>query len=273
MSTIAWASNAAVEMAPFYAGRVHSGFYGSLIAMWPTLAKLLRRALDGQDLCSALEEMNEQDSAKETEVLRAPPEAAPPPRNGKPTSLYITGHSLGGALSVLAAAFLFVGEGTLVENGSVRDLSAYQELLRGVYTYGQPMVGDAFFTKAYDPFFGSKLFRMIYKHDFVTRLPTSPMGPYEHFGVEYHATDDGWVLSPELQNTWSLVLSYLQTVLYWELAALTQIFPPVRWLGALGLLSFDEHLPIRYLRTSLKKSPYAALEIDYRASIHDFPRR
>ena len=51
------------------------------------------------------------------------------------TRLFLTGHSLGGALAVLAGAVL-----QFETNRSVT----------GVYTYGQPRVGDPDFSAAFD---------------------------------------------------------------------------------------------------------------------------
>jgi triacylglycerol lipase len=66
--------------------------------------------------------------------------------------LYFTGHSMGGALAVLAAAV------------SPRKPTA-------VYTYGQPRVGDAAFSDAYDRSLGGVTFRYVNNSDVVPHLP------------------------------------------------------------------------------------------------------
>jgi hypothetical protein len=65
---------------------------------------------------------------------------------------FFTGHSLGGALAVLAAAIL---------NPQVTT----------VYTYGQPRVGDQAFSEAYDQALGNVTFRYVNNFDLVPHLP------------------------------------------------------------------------------------------------------
>jgi hypothetical protein len=70
--------------------------------------------------------------------------------------LWITGHSLGGALALLAA-WLF----------HRKFLSVHQ-----VYTYGAPMIGNAAASAAFDKEFEGKIFRYINPGDPVPKLPT-----------------------------------------------------------------------------------------------------
>jgi hypothetical protein len=70
--------------------------------------------------------------------------------------LFLTGHSLGGALAVLEAAWLY-----FVENRSVA----------AVYTYGQPRVGDPDFSSAYNAALGEVTFRYVNDQDIVPHLP------------------------------------------------------------------------------------------------------
>jgi triacylglycerol lipase len=72
------------------------------------------------------------------------------------TDLFITGHSLGGALAVLAAAVLQFGLNISVA---------------GIYTYGQPRVGDTQFSEAYDRVLGRVTFRYVNDLDIVPHLP------------------------------------------------------------------------------------------------------
>ena len=69
--------------------------------------------------------------------------------------IWLTGHSLGGALAVIAAM----------------DLSEKKFSVKGVYTFGQPRVGDAAFTSSYDKRFQGKSFRFVNKDDQVPELP------------------------------------------------------------------------------------------------------
>ena len=79
--------------------------------------------------------------------------------SGNATRLFVTGHSMGGALAVLAAAEL---EFNLERKKS--DVTA-------VYTYGQPRVGDPEFSAAYDAALKSVTFRYVNDLDVVPHVP------------------------------------------------------------------------------------------------------
>ena len=71
-------------------------------------------------------------------------------------TLWITGHSLGGALAMLCAgAFTF----------------ARRQPVNGLYTYGQPRVGDLTFVAQADSHLGNVHFRFVNNEDIVTRVP------------------------------------------------------------------------------------------------------
>ena len=106
-------------------------------------------------------------------------------------TLWITGHSLGGALAVMATAAFTFGVKPLPVNG--------------LYTYGQPRVGDANFCTQCDSHFGDAMFRFVDNEDIVTRVPprTVPFVPplfYRHSGQlrffdgdgGLHADDHWW---------------------------------------------------------------------------------
>jgi hypothetical protein len=79
--------------------------------------------------------------------------------------LYLTGHSLGGALAVIAAAH-------------------FRQKVTAVYTYGQPRVGDQVFSDAFDRALGDRTFRYVNNYDIVPHLPPeklpAPFPPF-HF--------------------------------------------------------------------------------------------
>lgn len=85
--------------------------------------------------------------------------------------LLITGHSLGGALAVLAASRL-------------------PGVPLSVYTYGQPRVGSEEFAKSCEGLFGSDYFRFVNDKDIVPRVPPFTSG-YRHFGHEIEIATDG----------------------------------------------------------------------------------
>ncbi|MDF1811817.1 MAG: lipase family protein [Verrucomicrobiales bacterium] len=93
--------------------------------------------------------------------------------------IYLAGHSLGGALCILTAA---------------RIAKKYRaDLVGGIYTYGQPKVGNQAFVNYFKKHFADQYFRFVYNKDIVARIP--PKG-YEHCGNLYHFGEDG-----ELQQT------------------------------------------------------------------------
>lgn len=71
-------------------------------------------------------------------------------------TLWITGHSLGGALAALAAAAWTF---------------ARREPVNGLYTFGQPRVGDLEFVRNFDAHLGNNTFRVVNNLDVVTRVP------------------------------------------------------------------------------------------------------
>lgn len=79
----------------------------------------------------------------------------------RPGHLWATGHSLGGALAIIAA----------------HDLDADFKV-HGVVTFGQPMVGQRDLARAWSPAFKGRYQRFVFESDLVCRLP--PRG--KHFG-------------------------------------------------------------------------------------------
>jgi len=91
---------------------VHPGFYRNVRAVRYRLREALLLARAGRPV----------DGDRDTRVDRAPMEA-----------LYLTGHSLGGAMAALLALLIRRDE---------QDWDDFGPALRGAYTYGQPMVGS-----------------------------------------------------------------------------------------------------------------------------------
>jgi hypothetical protein len=84
--------------------------------------------------------------------------------------LWVTGHSLGGALATVCCA----------EQISVFNVA-------GIYTFGQPRVGNSAFHEFYKSRLANRLFRFVNNDDVVTRLPWG----YEHCGRLYRFDASG----------------------------------------------------------------------------------
>ena len=116
---------------PIIPGLVHQGFNDGLLSVW----KQIRPHLDAR----------------------------------KDQRVWITGHSLGGALAVACAAR------ATFESPRIG--------IRGIYTFGQPRFGDSVCSKACADLLGSVLFRHINDRDIVPRVP--PFAPgFRHWGTE-----------------------------------------------------------------------------------------
>jgi hypothetical protein len=92
--------------------------------------------------------------------------------------LYITGHSLGGAMACLFTVMLRADP-----SERARELT---QLHRATCTFGQPMVGTtAFSAEARRRGLGGRFARYVYRKDPVVRCPPRLAGTYAHFGMEY----------------------------------------------------------------------------------------
>lgn len=137
---------------------VHGGFYRNVRATRYEVMQTLRRCLEGQSVHTPLDSQ--------------------PHRTGRLERLYITGHSLGGAMAALMAVMIL----------QEQKYKAIREQLSAVYTFGQPMIGDKHFAEACnkDSFLSKKVIRYTYDSDPVPHLPPWTSGPFMHFGHERH---------------------------------------------------------------------------------------
>jgi triacylglycerol lipase len=98
--------------------------------------------------------------------------------------LFLTGHSLGGALSHLTAK-------TFAEAGAPG--------VEAVYTIGCPRVGDAEFAAAYDRRLGARTFRLVHGEDIVPSVPPENFGlGFRHVGRYLHCARQGRFSAAEL---------------------------------------------------------------------------
>ncbi len=108
-------------------------------------------------------------------------------------ALYITGHGLGGALAARCSHDL-----QDKEHEGIRDV------VRGIYTYGQPRIGNEIFARRCQSTYGHLLYRHvlrrirhIHANDSVPMFPPPSIGRFEHFGHELRSTAAGWVFSEQ----------------------------------------------------------------------------
>ena len=150
--------DAEVVSAKSYA--IHAGFYRNVRATRFAVIAALERALDGRS------------------VLDDDPESPRPPMQKPMTTLYLTGHSLGGAMAALMAVMLSV-EPDYVER--------FARMFKGASTFGAPMVGSPEFANACaaNTFLHRNVVRYVYRKDLVPHLPPSDSDAFQHFGREY----------------------------------------------------------------------------------------
>lgn len=281
---INWLANINVSPDPFQAaGHVHGGFYRGVLSVWPRVKDGLIAAMGGDTICHTWE----RDARAKSCSPELSKDAIPPRCEGvsslpqyddhrlhgarlrglvaalevalrfKLEALYITGHSLGGAMAVLAAALIYSDE-------ELRDL---RPCLRGIYTFGQPMVGDRAFASMFEASFGNKLFRHVYGRDVVPHLPPRTAGIFEHFGQEYTSTLSGWARNEGpiagQASFGGFALGSSIAAWLWEqfgpgissefrsVAWLTENFMPPFLRKKFRLrYSLADHMPINYLRVS-----------------------
>ena len=160
-----WLADADVGTASLVLGgemlSVHSGFYRNVLATRWGIINELHLALRGKSL------------ANPKKNLRYPMQA-----------LYVTGHSLGGAMAVLFSL-------SVAGNTEERALT---DKLRAVYTFGQPMAtGDPLpeVVRAV----AQKVFRHVIARDPVPALPPLAWGHFAHFGHEFRFVNGEWKAS------------------------------------------------------------------------------
>jgi hypothetical protein len=140
-------------------------------------------------------------------------------------ALYVTGHSMGGAMAALFALSLGAGE---------REMS---ERLRAVYTFGQPLaVAEPLPEAAYR--LGRRLFRHVLLRDPIPALPAASWGRLGHFGREYRWQDGEWRRSATAVAQITSARKLSPSLLAFFLSAKRR---------AAARYTLAEHVPHRYL--------------------------
>ncbi|MER6992478.1 lipase family protein [Saccharopolyspora hirsuta] len=124
-----WLSDANALIAPGPAGKglVHQGFSRALDSVYPQVREAVERF------------------------------------RGREQTLWFTGHSLGGALAMLASARMYFEDPELLPDG--------------VYTFGQPRTCDRFLAEPYNEAFTAKVFRFVNNNDVVAPAPARTVPP------------------------------------------------------------------------------------------------
>ena len=154
------------EAVPAEGYAVHAGFYRNVRATRFAVIAALERALDRRS------------------VLDDDSGSPMPPMEKPMTTLYLTGHSLGGGMAALMAVMLSV-------EPPYKKLFA--PIFKGACTYGAPMVGSPEFANACaaNTFLDRNVVRYVYRKDLVPHLPPSDSDAFQHFGREYRY-DRAW---------------------------------------------------------------------------------
>jgi len=244
-------ADAAGDRKPF---QVHAGFYRNVRMIRPELIVALLRAHDKQSILGEPADPSLTDLSEPPRPTKENEDATTAARDGIEGSaasggdhdgppddnleaLYITGHSLGGAMAALFATMLLMSD-----NADYRRIASK---LKAVYTFGQPMIGYGEFAEAAGQAFttaGVPLLRYVYKKDPVPLLPPREVsGAYTHFGQEYRLAGDGtW--EPITSSTGMHGLSGLATSL---LAYGAGRFPVLRDLPF--RYKVEDHFPHHYV--------------------------
>ncbi|CAM8954312.1 unnamed protein product [Rhodiola kirilowii] len=176
----------------------------------------------------------------------------------KNAKFIVTGHSLGGALAILFPVVL-----------SVHEEDEVMERLLGVYTYGQPRVGDRRLGKFMDRkinFPVQRYFRVVYCNDLVPRLPYDDKTfLYKHFGLclyynscytEQQVDEEpnpnfyGWkyLIPGYLNAVWELIRSFMMGSIYGPDYKESWCSTLVRF-GGLVLPGISAHCPTDYVNS------------------------
>jgi hypothetical protein len=200
---------------------VHGGFYRNFRETWYEVVTRLKRAAEGLSILEA-------------------PVGGKVRRVQRLEALYVTGHSLGAAMAALAAVRLVTDPDYRKDFGGP---------LRGVYTFGQPMVGDRPFAAACDDveFLRDGVFRHVFAHDVVPSLPPAVSGSFAHFGRELRASEGGrW--QPVATSTGQIRGGVLAALVFPALAFVVRLLAVTR--GVTFPYSWYDHAPTFYIDAS-----------------------
>lgn len=217
---------------------VHAGFYRNVLATLDGVIEKLRLAVQRKSILDG-KKIDQEGSSRKRPVL------------------YITGHSLGGAMAVIMGLILMFED----EYENIR------KSLKGVYTFGQPMVGCNDLADAYDKLdheAKKPILRLVYRNDPVPHLPSYEFGRYQHIGeeIKYINANRGWSPINSQSET-----KQMKFIINFPLSAAAPLLGQVPFLREIRRLpymkypyNFGDHLP-RYYIDSLPPSDWNDYEI------------
>ncbi|MEA2894968.1 MAG: triacylglycerol lipase [Bradyrhizobium sp.] len=207
-----WITNFTVAPSPT---GLHSGFASAVDKIWPDIkAVILNRPTDEQ-------------------------------------ALFFTGHSLGGALAILAAS---------------RAMSELNVAATAVYTFGSPRTGGTAFFNSYPPQLADSTFRFVHGGDIVATVPPSLPVDFRHVGRAVQCPTDGLFdattpIMPRQGNEPNFLESVVQDGLADFRALLA--FRLIRFIGPRPLDRLSALLP-RMVRDHVPANYFRALSIPLR---------
>lgn len=192
------------------------------------------------------------------------------------TKYILTGHSLGGALAILFVAVLAMHEQTEL-----------LERLEGVYTFGQPRVGDEGFKKFMESklqAYNIKYLRFVYCNDVVPRMPfDNSRFSFKHFGtcIYYDSKYKGQVLEEEpdknyfspfgaiprfVNAVWELLRSFVLPCVKGAEYSEGWFLKMIRWYGLI-LPGLSAHNPQDYVNLTRLGSDSLYLQLQQQESV------
>ncbi|MCH5641129.1 lipase family protein [Gordonia sp. ABSL49_1] len=220
---------------------VHGGFYRNFRATKLAIIEQLYKARNGHLLGPAADCCEQCVDAEATN--------SPQGRLGQPLpgpiqpaeSVFLTGHSFGGAQATLMA--------TALRFDPVYS-EAFEGISRATYTFGQPMVGTPQFADfcADDEALQQNTYRFIYQRDPVPHLPPTATGRFKHFGQEFRYERAPWECEPRWHGPQGRPTgqdSGLLGLVGMPLAFVTRQIPVLRAIPF--EYSIDDHFPHHYV--------------------------
>jgi lipase (class 3) len=162
-------------------------------------------------------------------------------------ALFFTGHSLGGALAIIAAEF------------AMRDPEVLATAT-AVYTFGSPRTGGMQFFNDYTPRLGDSTFRLVHGNDVVATVPPALLGDFHHVGraILCGTDDDRFHEPPDILPPDNDQPDFAANVLQTGLADI-RAFAALRFVRSIGPRPLDrlagllprmvrDHVPTNYFR-------------------------